>query len=411
MSDAITIRANVTSYFGFGRTFCRRLAAGESLTIAAPTPEILLAIKDQAARGLLEITAAPSTYDFSAGRQTVTNRLDIILGVDHGSGVSIPNGATLHKIKLGGVPFVLGNGNIDGSNSSTLLTAFLAALNASADFQATGARVLASSTLAGTALVAAFNTITSTGTAPADGSTAVVAGKTYTFQTVLTNVDGHVLIGSTSDASAALANLKAAVTLSAGAGTTYAAATTANASVTASTLTTTTLLLTALVAGAAGNALTLTFGGTTHMTATAGTFAGGTEAVSLITIDGEGVADWAAFQTNTALTDNSDVAISTPDATLTFFSRTAVDVLGSQVHVMLSRTVTAGDVTRGYIELDTGLSDLSTQFAVRITRAGTRILHDGTQSIKSSRVILIQNDGSADFQANDVVLAFAAGAD
>lgn len=409
MSQAITIRARITNTFGFGRKYSRRLAAGEQLTIGAPTPEMLVSIKDQAARGLLDIVVAPTTYDFSASRQTVTNRLDIIIGVDHGSGVSIPNGATLHKIKLGGVAFTLGNGNIDGTNSTTLLSAFLAALAASTSFQATGARVLASSTLAGSALVAAYNTLTSDTTAPADGSTVVVDGKTYTFQTTLTNVDGHVAIGGS--AAAALTNLKAAINLSAGAGTTYAAATTAHTTVSATTLTATTLLLVALTAGKVGNALTLSLGGTTHLSITAGTFAGGTEAISLVTIDGAGVTDWAAFQAASALTDASDATISTPDVTLTFFSRVAVDVTGSQIHAMLQRTVTSADVTRGYIELDTGLSDLSTQYAVRITRAGVRILHDGNQSIKSSRVILVQNDGSVDFQAGDIVLAFAAGAD
>ncbi len=55
--------------------------------------------------------------------------------------------------------------------------------------------------------------------------------KTYTFQTTLTNTDGHVKIGASGTAS--LANLVAAITLGAGSGSTYAAATTLHASVTA----------------------------------------------------------------------------------------------------------------------------------------------------------------------------------
>lgn len=55
--------------------------------------------------------------------------------------------------------------------------------------------------------------------------------KTYTFQTVLTDVDGNVLIGAT--ASDSLDNLIAAIGLGAGAGTTYATSTTVHPTVTA----------------------------------------------------------------------------------------------------------------------------------------------------------------------------------
>lgn len=61
---------------------------------------------------------------------------------------------------------------------------------------------------------------------PADTETVVTGPKTYTFQTTLTDSDGNVLIGA--DAEASLDNLRAAVTLGAGSGTTYAASTTRN---------------------------------------------------------------------------------------------------------------------------------------------------------------------------------------
>jgi hypothetical protein len=66
----------------------------------------------------------------------------------------------------------------------------------------------------------------------ANTETVTIDGKTYTFQTVLTDVDGNVLIGAT--ASDSLDNLIAAINLGAGAGSLYAASTTAHPSYTAS---------------------------------------------------------------------------------------------------------------------------------------------------------------------------------
>lgn len=70
----------------------------------------------------------------------------------------------------------------------------------------------------------AGETLTLTSNA-ANNETVVIDGKTYTFQTSLTNVDGNVLIGAS--ASDSLDNLIAAINLAAGAGALYAAATTA----------------------------------------------------------------------------------------------------------------------------------------------------------------------------------------
>ena len=57
-----------------------------------------------------------------------------------------------------------------------------------------------------------------------DTQTVTIDGKVYTFQTVLTDVDGNVLIGATP--ATARDNLIAAINLDAGAGTLYAASTT-----------------------------------------------------------------------------------------------------------------------------------------------------------------------------------------
>jgi hypothetical protein len=64
-----------------------------------------------------------------------------------------------------------------------------------------------------------------------NADTILIGTKVYTFQNILTNVDGNVLIGST--ASASLDNLIAAINLTDGAGLVYATATTANPFVTA----------------------------------------------------------------------------------------------------------------------------------------------------------------------------------
>lgn len=109
-------------------------------------------------------------------------------------------------------------------------------------------------TAAGGVATKAFGTLTFTGQ-PLDTETVVINSKTYTFQSSLTNTDGHVKIGA--DEATSIANLVAAITGGAGSGTAYAAATVTNTDVTA-VATTTTAVLTALAAGAAGNAITTT---------------------------------------------------------------------------------------------------------------------------------------------------------
>jgi hypothetical protein len=86
-----------------------------------------------------------------------------------------------------------------------------------------------------------------------NGDTVAVGGKTYTFQTTLTNVANNVALGASFALSAA--NLVAAINLSTGSGTAYAAATAVNANVWAS-LAGTVITFTALLGGAAGNAIT-----------------------------------------------------------------------------------------------------------------------------------------------------------
>lgn len=97
---------------------------------------------------------------------------------------------------------------------------------------------------------------TYTDASPANDETLVIGGKTYTWKTSLTNTDGFVALGA--DATAALANMKAAINLEAGAGTAYAAATVINAHVKATGSTATTLTIEAKVPGSVGNFITTT---------------------------------------------------------------------------------------------------------------------------------------------------------
>lgn len=101
--------------------------------------------------------------------------------------------------------------------------------------------------------VKATQTLTSNATAPANGQTVTIGNKVYTYQTVLTNVNGNVLIGAS--AAIALDNLKAAINLEAGAGTLYAAATTRHTQVTATTNTATTQVVEAINPGAWANGI------------------------------------------------------------------------------------------------------------------------------------------------------------
>lgn len=91
---------------------------------------------------------------------------------------------------------------------------------------------------------------------PADTETVVLNGKTYTFQTTLTNSDGNVQIGAS--AAISLANLVNAVNLGPGSGTAYAAATTTHATMRAVPSSATTVTVRALTPGTGGNALTTT---------------------------------------------------------------------------------------------------------------------------------------------------------
>lgn len=121
--------------------------------------------------------------------------------------------------------------------------------------------------------VPATGTLTSDTTNVSDTDTVTIGGKVYTFQTSLTNVDGHVKIGAT--AALSLTNLFNAINATGGVpGTDYAAATTANPRVKATTNTATTVVVTALASGAVGNSVDTTEA-STHLSWGGATLSGG----------------------------------------------------------------------------------------------------------------------------------------
>lgn len=112
--------------------------------------------------------------------------------------------------------------------------------------------------------IKAQNILTMTA-APHDGDTVTLDVKVYTFQTMLTNVDGHILIGATRQLT--LLNLLHAVNNSGGvSGTDYAAATTASPTVFGLASDNTTFTAQARTAGSAGNAIATTVSGGGRMT-------------------------------------------------------------------------------------------------------------------------------------------------
>jgi hypothetical protein len=86
-----------------------------------------------------------------------------------------------------------------------------------------------------------------------NGHTVTIGSRTYTFQTVLTNVNGNVAVGASLADS--LNNLIAAINGDSGAGTAYAAATTVNSQVEAILQETNMMRVRAITGGAAGNSI------------------------------------------------------------------------------------------------------------------------------------------------------------
>ena len=405
---ALTIRSEVERIFGFDNKYSVPLTVGQEYTLQASriNSTVLANLRTFADAGAITIVDSDVAHGMFMSRPvTSRNQMLVVLGVDHGSGVVLPNASTLHYLTIGGVEFILGNSNIDGATATLQTAALVAALTASTDFAATGATIGTSTTLAA---VAAVQTLTSTNTNVSNDDTVTIGNKTYTFKTSLTPTEGEVLIGATSDASSL--NLIRAINHTGTPDTHYKCAAAHTQVSAAEAVTNNAFTITALTAGAAANAYA-----TTEVAATlswgAATMAGGVDDRGLLVIDGDAVADWAAFQTATELTDDAGDPLSTEDLAYQFLDASTTDALSTSVPVYVNRTVVAADVTRGYVVLDTGLTDLSTEFALRILRSSTPVAYNGTVTVLGSRYVVIQNDGSVDWAAADVIRLFARGND
>ena len=122
--------------------------------------------------------------------------------------------------------------------------------------------------------------ISSTGTNPASGSSITIAGTTYRFETT-PSAAYDIKIGTT--ANLTLANLGLAINANGVAGTNYYTGTLANPYVTAS-VSGANLTVTAIVAGPAGNSLTIATSGTTHLSFQSPLAGAGNAGVSAITL-------------------------------------------------------------------------------------------------------------------------------
>ncbi|HRT03145.1 MAG TPA: hypothetical protein P5513_04340 [Candidatus Diapherotrites archaeon] len=118
--------------------------------------------------------------------------------------------------------------------------------------KATGVLTLTDDIIPG---VHAESVLTSDGTVPSSGDTVTIGDETYTFVSSLSDpaIPFEVVIGTS--AATALDNLKAAINLSAGAGSVYGTGTTKNTSVVATDNTDTTQKVVARVPGTAGNSI------------------------------------------------------------------------------------------------------------------------------------------------------------
>lgn len=163
-----------------------------------------------------------------AATGTLTATLPVVLG---------------DTVKIGTDIYVIAG---DSSNSKNIN------ISGGTKTKATGVLTLTDDIIPG---VHAESVLTSDGTIPSSGDTVTIGDKTYTFVSSLSDpaIPFEVVIGTS--AATALDNLKAAINLSAGAGSVYGIGTTKNTSVVATDNTDTTQKVVARVPGTASNSI------------------------------------------------------------------------------------------------------------------------------------------------------------
>lgn len=220
-----------------------------------------------ASRGAIILRAVEHTGDYSDSVHWAKISGLVRRRNPYGSGAVTPKNLahlvdTMVKVAAGTPPVNIDPGMFEWINRSPeeagAVIGQQLAIDTLSDMLNTGL-MAAVAALSGVAAVVTDGAIAATGSLtlivnPANTETVTIGTKVYTFQTVLTNVDGNVLIGATPLASAQ--NLSAAINLGAGAGTTYAAATTLHPTVSGNGGNP--LVLTAKTAGVAGNFIATT---------------------------------------------------------------------------------------------------------------------------------------------------------
>lgn len=276
------------------------------------------------------------------------------------------------------------------------------------------------------AAVSAQGTLTSDNTNVANGATVTIGSKVYTFQTVLTNVDGNVFIGASADAS--LTNLASAINLTTGAGTTYAAATTANAALTtAGAVTAHAIVITATVAGVAGNSIAstetsahLAFDAVTLGTTTAGVDPTVTQTATAIALAiNNHASDYGAekISANEVLIEKSTVGVDTRACTETlagannaWTSATMYGGLPAQTKriSVQKRVPLAQEVTLGTMHFVLPFVPTYVRAFARVTSSGLDKLWVGA-TIQSGNRVTLDNSGATDWAATDTVYVYAEG--
>lgn len=254
----------------------------------------------------------------------------------------------------------LANEVLIGATAALTADNFVSAVNGTAGAGTTYGTGTVAHTLVTAALgtpVAATGVLTLAQNA-ADTNTVTIGGVVYTFQDTLTNVAGNVKIGAS--ASITIDNLIAAINLSAGAGTLFAAATVIHPTVTAAVGAGDTMGLTAKTAGAAANLL-----GTTDVLAGASAFGAAT------------------------LTGGSDKVVTTA---ILHGAGTALNLLGNYI----ATTETSSVASWGATTLASGAD-------------ATAVYHNGASQLVEGRLFVLENDGSVDWAAADLVQVMVAG--
>lgn len=244
--------------------------------VAVPTIKSL-AITVQANARTNDVIGSEQAADIPVGAFSVTGKMDAYFNsrtllskfMTHGAvkltwrltreAAGAVAGDTIgYDFEIPVIRFTKGNPNATGKNTDVMLPL---------EFKAEG-----------TAGAQAAQALTQGGQ-PLDTETVTIGAKVYTFQTVLTNVDGNVKIGAS--AALTLVNLKNAINLGAGVpGTDYALATTQHPTVTAALTSALIVTVTATAKGTAGNLIATTETATNYAWGAA-TLAGGADVYSM----------------------------------------------------------------------------------------------------------------------------------